>query len=150
MAGIARRDSETSQAGVIARHAVANVERRAPLDANALACCLFVREWVRYARELPETIADLGAISRIPVGDCDDMVTTLAALLYRLGYAWSHQRFAIGHKGKYPAHVWLEVRGERGWIPLDPATFRLEPNNSPEYIGGFSHVTRHTLRELLT
>lgn len=149
MAEIALRDSSRSHAGVIARYAVSNVERRAPTDTNALACCHFVRDWLRYARELPETIADLGALTRVPVGDCDDMVTVLAALLYRLGYPWAHQRFAIGHKGSHPSHVWLEVRGQRGWIPLDPATFRIEPGRSPERIGGFSHTTRYTLGDLL-
>lgn len=146
---MAHRDSTSKRAGVIARHAVSNVARRAPLDANALACCLFVRAWLRYARELPETIADMGALSRVPVGDCDDMVTVLAALLYRLGYAWPDQRFVIGHKGGHPAHVWLEVRGQQGWIALDPATFKIEPGQSPQHIGGFSHTTRATLRELL-
>lgn len=147
---MAHRDASSSQAGVIARHSVSNVARRAPTDANAIACCLFVREWLRYARELPETIADMGALVRVPVGDCDDMVTVLAALLYRLGYPWQHQRFAIGHKGSHASHVWLEVLGkQRRWIPLDAATFRIDPGTSPVAIGGFSRVTRYTLGDLL-
>ena len=146
MAGMARRDAADTQAGVIARLAVSGVERRAPLDANALAAALFVREWIRYARELPETIANIGALCRIPVGDCDDMVTVLAALLFRLGYAWTHQRFAIGWRDGEAVHVWLEVRGQRGWIPLDPSTWKIEPGQSPAT--WFRRVTHHRLSEL--
>ncbi len=147
---MAVRDASTKLAGVIARHAVSNVDRRAPIDANALATCHFVRDWLRYARELPETIANLGALDRVPVGDCDDMVTALAALLWRLGYDWHQQRFCIGHKGRHAAHVWLEVKGEGGrWIPLDPATFKIEPGQSPASRGGFSRVSRHPLRGLI-
>ncbi len=152
MARMALRDSQSRHAGVIARHAVSNVDRRAPLDANALAVCHFVREWLRYAHEYPETIADLGALVRVPVGDCDDMVVCLAALLYRIGYEWEHQRFSIGYKGLQPSHVWLEVKAKKGgrWIPLDAATWKIEPGQSPEHVGGFSRVTRHPLRGLLT
>lgn len=151
MAEMALRDASSKNAGVIARHAVSLVARRAHTDVNALAVCYFVRDWLRYAREFPETIANMGALVRVPVGDCDDMVTVLAALLYRLGYHWVHQRFAIGHKGSHAAHVWLEVLGQNGrWIPLDAATFRIEPGTSPERIGGFTRTTRYTLGDLLS
>ena len=149
MAGMARRDAASPRAGVLARLSVSNVARRAHVDANALACCLWVREWLRYAYELPETIADLGALNRVPVGDCDDMVCALAGLLYRLGYHWKGQRFAVGYKGGRPAHVWLEVRrqGHGRWIPLDPTTYRLEPGQSPGHY--FGRVERYNLGELL-
>lgn len=149
MARMARRDARSKRAGVLARLSVSQVARRAPVDANALACCLWVREWLRYAYELPETIADLGALDRVPVGDCDDMVTALAGLLYRLGYHWRAQRFCIGYKGGRPAHVWLEVRrrGPGPWLPLDPSTYRLEPGQSPgEH---FARVECYNLGELL-
>lgn len=149
MARMAQRDAASKRAGVLARISVSGVARRAPVDANALACCLWVREWLRYAYELPETIADLGALDRVPVGDCDDMVTALAGLLYRLGYHWRSQRYAIGYRNGRPAHVWLEVRGRKGgrWIPLDPSTYRLEPGQSPA--GYFGRVERYNLGELL-
>lgn len=154
MAGMARSDAKSPRAGVIARHSVSRVDRRAPVDANALACCLFVREWLRYAYELPETIATLEALDRVPVGDCDDMVVALAALLHRLGYGWHKQRFGIGYKGRHPAHVWLECRPMDAslpdeWIPLDPSTWRIEPGESPATIGGFSGVEYYNLRGLL-
>ncbi len=150
MARLALDGSRRKLAGVIARHSVAGVERRAHADANAIACCLFVRDWLRYARELPETIADLRALARVPVGDCDDMVVALSALLHRLGYSWRHQRYAIGYKGKRPAHVWLEVLGQQGrWIPLDPATFRIEPGESPRALGKFTNVRTYNVWSLL-
>ncbi len=150
MARLALHDSRRKLAGVIARHSVAGVERRAHPDANALACCLFVREWLRYAREFPETISDLRALTRVPVGDCDDMVVALSSLLYRLGYHWRAQRFGIGYKGRRPVHVWLEVRGAQGrWIPLDPATFKIEPGQSPRGAGNFTNVRTYNLGELL-
>ncbi|HDZ21924.1 hypothetical protein LCGC14_0784530 [marine sediment metagenome] len=150
MARLALHDSRSKRAGIIARHSVANVERRAPLDANALACCLFVRDWLRYARELPETIADLGALRRVPVGDCDDMVVALSSLLYRLGYSWPKQRYGIGYKGRSPVHVWNEVLGENHrWIPLDAATFKLEPGQSPARVGGFTSIRHFNVAGLL-
>lgn len=150
MARLALHDSKSRHAGIIARHSVANVDRRAHIDANALACCLFVRDWLRYARELPETIADLGALRRVPVGDCDDMVVALSSLLYRLGYPWSKQRYAIGYKGQSPVHVWIEVLGDGNrWIPLDAATFRLEPGQSPARLGAFTSIRRFNVARLL-
>lgn len=147
---MARRDAQRKRSGLLARRAVSNVDRRAPVDANALAAASWVREWVRYAHELPETVANLGALIQAPVGDCDDMVTALASLLWRLGYDWPAQRFAIGYRGAYPRHVWLEVRGQEhpGWIPLDPSTWRLEPGESPERLGLFNRVERYNLAEL--
>jgi len=149
MGQVARRDAIRPIAGVLSRHAVSAVDRRAPIDANALAACLFVRSWLRYAREMPETFASLEALTRLPVGDCDDMAIALSALCWRLGYLWHQQRFLIGWEGERPVHVWLEVRGARGrWIPLDASTHRIEPGTDPSTIGNFSRVTAYPL-ELL-
>jgi transglutaminase-like putative cysteine protease len=136
---MSRNDAKSIRAAAIARHAVSGVDRRAPIDANALAAAQFVREWIRYSRELPETIANLEALDRIPVGDCDDMVVALSALLWRLGYGWDRQRYGIGHRNGNPVHVWLEARGERGdWIPLDPSTWRIDPGEDPADFFPFS------------
>lgn len=149
MAKLARRDSASPMAGAMARHAVSRVDRRAPLDANVLALCRWVRDWVRYTHEQPETISTLSALDSIPAGDCDDMCTALAALSWRIGYGWERQRFGIGWKGRHPTHVWLEVRGKnRRWIPLDASTWHLEPGQSPAATGRFTRSTYYILAEL--
>ncbi len=150
MAELAKHDSRKPLAGTMARHAISKVPRRAPLDANLLALSTWVREWIRYTHEQPETLSTLGALQRIPVGDCDDMAIALASLVWRLGYPWRRQRFAVGWKGLHPRHVWLEVLGAGArWVPLDPSTWRLEAGQDPRDTGLFSRTTTYNLRGLL-
>ena len=131
----------------VARMAISRVDRRAPLDANALAAASFVRNWIRYCHEWPEYVAGMERLATLRAGDCDDMVTCLAALLIRLGYRPGSLRWVIGWRRGRPVHVWLSVRGKATgqWHPLDPSTWRVEPGQSPAPYGRFGRITRHRL-----
>ncbi|MEE9197894.1 MAG: hypothetical protein V3U45_07095 [bacterium] len=147
MTRLARSEARKPIALAHARHAISLVDRRAPLDANALACCLYIRQWLRYTHEAPETIADLDCLTRYPAGDCDDMVVALAALLLRLGYGYDGMAWCVGWRGAHPAHVWLAVDTPRwGVLQLDPSTWRFDPPTPPAPYGRFSSVTTHPLR----
>lgn len=69
---------------------------------------------------------------RMPVGDCDDMVIRLGALLKSIGYSVKCRVVApAGAPGQW-AHIYLMVGSEAGnpqppkWLPLDPT----EPQNA--------------------
>jgi hypothetical protein len=145
MAKMARNEAGKPIAGALARHAVAHISRGAPLDANALGVGLFVRSWLRYARERPESIADLSALARVPAGDCDDMVVAIAALLFRLDYPWPMQWFGLGWKNGQAVHIWniVALRDRPGRIALDASTFKVPMGQSPARF--FDRVTVYPL-----
>lgn len=125
----------------LARLAISRVDRRAHHDANALAVAHFVRRWVRYTHESPETVCDLERLAVLQAGDCDDMACACAALLLRLGY---RVRFVVGHLS-WPAHIWVQAWSPRlgRWLDLDPSTHRVDPGQSPASVRPFRKLTHH-------
>jgi transglutaminase-like putative cysteine protease len=100
---------------------------------EACACLAFVRDRIRYVRDIrdvetvhfPTTLLDAGA------GDCDDKSILLAALLNSIGH---RVRFiAIAFEPDEYCHVWVQdyIDG-LGWLDLEPT----EPIGCGERIPG--------------
>ncbi len=145
MARMALNEAAKPLALQLGRLIISQIPRRAPYDANALGLCYFVRDWIRYTHESPETFADLANLVLYPAGDCDDMSIALAALLVRMGYPARHVAFRVGYRRGRGVHVWVSVYSPRvsRWIELDPSTWKLEPGQSPA--PRFEHTTTHPL-----
>ncbi len=81
----------------------------------------FVRNKVRYTRDVRgvETVQTPVKTLEYRAGDCDDMVTLLAALLESIGF---ETRFvAMGIVPGHFQHVFLEAQLPSGeWMSLDP------------------------------
>lgn len=79
----------------------------------------FVRDRIRYTRDVRgvETLQEPWITLADRVGDCDDKVTLLAALLESVGHPT--RAVAIGLSGAPLSHVYLETRLGPKWIPLD-------------------------------
>ena len=137
-------DVRSPLSGVLARLAVSKVDPRATPDANMLAVPLFVRDTIRYAREVPESFAGLEALYQLGAGDCDCMSRAAAAMLIRLGY---RVRWALGWEGAHPTHIWIQAWSDdaRQWLDLDPSSWKVEPGQDPQTVRRFDRVTLHNL-----
>lgn len=93
--------------------------------AEAAAVFEFVRDHVRYVRDVLaiETLTDPRMTLQRMVGDCDDQVTLLAALLESVGYP---TRFVVAgySDDRNFEHVYLQTLVNGEWIDADPT----EPN----------------------
>ena len=145
---VARREARTPLAARLARLVVSKVPRTEPYDTNILALGEFVRQWIRYVHEWPETFSSLSALMAHPAGDCDDMVIALAALLRRIGIPFGSMFFVVGFRrtgaGLVAKHVWLCVQSSatRKWYTLDPSTFRLRMGQDPASHFDATHAFR--------
>ena len=89
---------------------------------DQVRCCFgYVRDNVRYLQDCNgvEQIHTPVVMLQKMKGDCDDMVTLLAALLESIGHPC---RFvAVGYRNPSECeHVYLETRVGNDWISLDP------------------------------
>lgn len=81
----------------------------------------FVRDHVRYVRDVlgVETLADPRMTLRRMVGDCDDQVTLLAALLESVGYPTRFVVAGYSQPGVFD-HVYLQTLVNGEWVDADP------------------------------
>jgi hypothetical protein len=89
--------------------------------AEASAIYQWVRDHVRYQRDPVgvETIAAPRTTLRRMVGDCDDQVAVLGALLESAGYPVRLVIGAFREAGLWE-HVWLQVWCDGQWLDADP------------------------------
>ena len=98
----------------------------------------FIQQNIAYVQDVTdiETLQTPVYSLQIGAGDCDDMVTALAAMLEAIGF---HTRFvAIGFKPGDFNHVFLQVMlpDQSKWISLDPT----EPNGVGWQPSGFINI----------
>lgn len=89
-------------------------------EAEACACLNYVRDHVRYVRDIRgiETVHDPDTLLSLMAGDCDDKSILLASLLESIGH---RTRFvAISYAPGVFSHVWVQdyIRGK--WLDLEP------------------------------
>lgn len=88
--------------------------------AEACACLEWVRDHVRYVRDIRgiETVHDPETLLHLMAGDCDDKSILLASLLESIGH---RTRFiAVSYTPGQFSHVWVQdyIRGQ--WVDLEP------------------------------
>lgn len=116
IAAAAKRDPEIRELalGIVA------AERAKDFAGEAAAVFQWVQENIRYTRDIRgvETVTFPQKTLQYRAGDCDDMVTLLAALLEAIGF---EVRFvAMGMQPGRFQHVFAEVKLAGEWVAMDP------------------------------
>lgn len=94
--------------------------RQKDFMAEACACLCYVRDAIRYLKDIQdvETLHTCDTILRQGQGDCDDKCILLAALLLSIGH---RVRFiAVCFTPGRFSHVWTQVNIRGVWVDLEP------------------------------
>ncbi len=98
--------------------------------AYAVAIAKWVQQNIQYVNESPEVFQEPMATLRMGYGDCDDMVTLVAALVESLGIETQIVDMEWDHPdGRAFQHIFaravIPLAGERKWfVPLDTSLLR--------------------------
>ncbi len=108
--------------------------------AEACTCLQFVRDNIRYVRDIrgTEVLQTAPITLSTGAGDCDDKSTLLAAMLASIGHRM--QFIAVSLMPGSFSHVWVRDNIHGKWVDLEPT----EPISCGERIpskGALKHIT---------
>lgn len=92
---------------------------------ESVAIGYWVLQNIRYMQDPfdVEFLKQPGRLLAEPAGDCDDMATTIAAMLMACGHRAAFT-LACFNGNPVPSHVFCNVLSPGGWVPLDPVANR--------------------------
>ncbi len=136
MASLARTYRKNLYIRKLALDIVGGVPGHKDFGAEAAALCNWVRDNIRYTRDVTdvETLQTPLKTLDFGQGDCDDHATLLASLLGAVGFDARFLAIKLSPLGPF-VHVLAQARIGRDWVPLE-TTENWEPGSFPIRVAG--------------